>query len=250
MPRFGTPLKNWNALLVRVEHHLLGFAHVGPHERHPAVAEADLRHLHGDRRAVEQDVLVAPVELVGFARREAQRHISRRRPLALPQGPRLRVTPNIVVAALIAGQPQLLEHALERQPLALGLVDVRRKHRLQRRDERAKLRQRLLFANVLARRRLAARHRPHDVANRIPGELQLPRDRLDLPALHKIRPPNPADRVHRDHPPLDPLRDARTRAIFNQGVGSKLRADHPQAGVKIARRCTACRTRSALQCWR
>ena len=64
---------------VGVEHHLLRLARIGPHEHHPAVAEPDMRHLHRHRHAVHDDDLVAPVELVGLARREAQRHISVRR---------------------------------------------------------------------------------------------------------------------------------------------------------------------------
>ena len=60
--------------VVGVEHHLLRLARIGPHEQHPAVAEPDMRDLHRHRRAVDQHDLVAPVELVGLARREAQRH--------------------------------------------------------------------------------------------------------------------------------------------------------------------------------
>ena len=73
-----------------VEHHLLALARIGPHEQHPAVAEPDLRHLHRHRDAGDQHHLVAPVELVGLARREAQRHEGRRRrrgSLALPRRP-------------------------------------------------------------------------------------------------------------------------------------------------------------------
>ena len=65
--------------VVGVEHHLLRLARIGPHEQHPAVAEPDMRHLHRHRHAVDQDDLVAPVELVGLARREAQRHVGFRR---------------------------------------------------------------------------------------------------------------------------------------------------------------------------
>ena len=49
-----------------VEHHLLALARVGPHVKHAAVAEPDMRHLHPHGGAVDQDDLVAPVELVGF----------------------------------------------------------------------------------------------------------------------------------------------------------------------------------------
>ena len=59
--------------LVSVEHHLLRLARIGAHEHHPAVAEADVRDLHRRRHAVQHDDLVAPVELVGLARREGQR---------------------------------------------------------------------------------------------------------------------------------------------------------------------------------
>ena len=65
--------------VVRVEHHLLGLARIGAHEHHPAVAEAHVRDLHRHRHAVQHDDLVAPVELVGLARRKAQRNKGRRR---------------------------------------------------------------------------------------------------------------------------------------------------------------------------
>jgi len=37
--------------------------------------------LHDDRHPAQQDDLVAPIELVGFPRREAQRDVGRRRPV-------------------------------------------------------------------------------------------------------------------------------------------------------------------------
>ena len=67
-------LEEGEGAVVRVEHHLLGLARIGPHEQHPAVAQPDMRHLDRDRRAVDQHDLVRPVELVGLARRKAQRH--------------------------------------------------------------------------------------------------------------------------------------------------------------------------------
>jgi hypothetical protein len=48
------PLEEGECAVVCVEHHLLGLARVGPHEQHPAVAQPDVRHLHSDRRAVDQ----------------------------------------------------------------------------------------------------------------------------------------------------------------------------------------------------
>lgn len=56
--------------VVGVEHHLLGLARIGPDEHHAAVAEPNMGDLHGHCHAVDQDDLVAPIELVGLARRE------------------------------------------------------------------------------------------------------------------------------------------------------------------------------------
>src|SRR5207248_2375147 len=68
-------LEEGEGAAVRVEHHLLGLARISPHEQHPAVAQPDMRDLHGHRRAVDQHDLVRPVELVGLARRKTQRYI-------------------------------------------------------------------------------------------------------------------------------------------------------------------------------
>src|SRR5580704_3880193 len=40
--------------VVGVEHHLLGLARIGPHKQHAAVAQPDMRHLDGNRCAVDQ----------------------------------------------------------------------------------------------------------------------------------------------------------------------------------------------------
>ena len=126
-PRAGA-LEEGEGPVVGVEHHLLALARIGPHEQHPAVAEPDLRHLHRHRDPGDQHHLVAPVELVGLARREAQRHERRRRrrgPLALPAG---RIPPHRVVAAVVAEPAQLLEDPDQRQPLP---ARPRRIHRQQ-----------------------------------------------------------------------------------------------------------------------
>jgi hypothetical protein len=100
--------------VMRVEHHLLALARIGPHEQHAAVAEPDMRDLHGDGHAVDQHDLVAPVELVGLAWREAQRHVGFRcrRPAHL--APRLGIAPDRVVAAVVPGTAQRLEHPDQR----------------------------------------------------------------------------------------------------------------------------------------
>ena len=130
-----------------VEHHLLGLAQVGPHKRHPAVTEPHVRHLHLDRHAVEDHDLVAPVELIGLAWRERERHKRRRSCCRMLLAPALCVPANCVVAARIACfLLQLLEHPLRRQPLALGLARILFKQLIERLDKKPKLRQRLRLA--------------------------------------------------------------------------------------------------------
>ena len=131
MPRLAGALEEGERLVVRVEHHLLGLARIGPHEQHAAVAEPDLRDLHGHRRhPVEHDDLVAPVELVGLARREDERHICRRRSARPRAAPTSRVPPHRIVAARIARSLQLLDtcagtsaaRALARLPLSASIA--------------------------------------------------------------------------------------------------------------------------------
>jgi hypothetical protein len=66
-----------------VERHLLGLAWIGADEYPAVVAEPDMGHLHGHCHTVDQHDLVAPVELIGLARFEAQRHEGGRGRLAL-----------------------------------------------------------------------------------------------------------------------------------------------------------------------
>ena len=70
------------------------------------------------RHAGDHHDVVAPVELVGLARRKRQRHEGRGARRRMVPGPRPRVTPDRVVAALVALCPQLLEHPDQGQPLA------------------------------------------------------------------------------------------------------------------------------------
>jgi hypothetical protein len=71
------------------------------------------------------------------------------------------------------------------------------------------------------------------------GDLKLSSDCLDFATLNEVGTPHPTNRVHRDHPPIDPLCDSRTSGHLRlAGEGSNLRADHPRFGVKIARRRT------------
>src|SRR6202142_2638600 len=65
--------------VVGVEHHLLCLARIASHKQHPAVTEPDMGGLHDHRYAIEQDDFMAPVELIGFSRRKAQRDVGRSR---------------------------------------------------------------------------------------------------------------------------------------------------------------------------
>lgn len=112
------------------------------------MAEPDVGDLHGHRHAFDQDDLVAPVELVGLACREEQRHIRLshcRPPCPLPA---LGVPADRVVAALIAERAKLLVDADQRQALALRLCQVAVEQRIELHLPGADPRLRLMFALV------------------------------------------------------------------------------------------------------
>ena len=85
-----------------------------------------MRHLHCYRRAVDQQDLVAPVELVGFSGCEAQRNIRIRRRRYTIALPATAVAPDGIIPTLIAAAAQFLENPDQRQPLAprLALVEA------------------------------------------------------------------------------------------------------------------------------
>src|SRR6266446_4416257 len=141
------PLEEGEGAVVRVEHHLMGLARVGAHEQHPAMTQPDVRHLDGDRRAVDQHDLGRPVELVGLARCKAQRYVGFRRRRPARDTPCLGVATNRVVAAAITKGAQLLEYPDQRQPLAYRLALVRQQQRVDLGPPRADLRQRLPAAH-------------------------------------------------------------------------------------------------------
>jgi len=97
------------------KHHLLRLARIDPHEHHAAVTQPNMRGLHDHRHAVQQDDLVTPVKLIGFSRRKDQRDISRSRRCAALLAPLPRVTPNGIVATVVALPAQLLEQSDQRQ---------------------------------------------------------------------------------------------------------------------------------------
>ncbi len=117
--------------IIRVEHHLLRLARIRAHEQHPAVAQPHVCHLHCHRHAVDQNDLMAPVELIGFARSKTQRHIRVRYcRLAFPM-PAAGIPPHCIVAAFIANAAQVFEDADQCQPFAHRLRGVRGKQPLE-----------------------------------------------------------------------------------------------------------------------
>ena len=70
---------------------------------------------------LQLDDLVAPIELVGFPRRKAQRHIGRSRRLATLLGPSSGVSTHGIITAVIAAPAQILEDPDQRQLFARGL---------------------------------------------------------------------------------------------------------------------------------
>ena len=184
--------------VVGVEHHLLRLARIGPHEQHPAVTEPDMGDLHGHRHAAQQDDLVAPVELVGFTRREAQRNVGRGRRGAVLLGPSPGVATNGIVAAVIATPAQFLEQPDQGQTFTRCLRFVRQQQLIERVSPATNLRQRLLFSLVAKLGRSRADHLPYD----LPRYTQLPADRLDRLALSKKRATDLPNRLHDQHPNL------------------------------------------------
>jgi len=108
--------------VVGVEHHLLRLPRIGPHEQHAAVTEPDMGSLHHHRGAAQQDDLVAPVELVGFAWRKTQRDISGCGRLPAFLAPPSCVSTNRIIAAGITEAAKLFEQPDQRQPFPRRLA--------------------------------------------------------------------------------------------------------------------------------
>ena len=232
-PRAGA-LVEGEGPVVGVEHHFLALARIGPHEGHPAVAEPHVRDLdrHGD--AVDQHDLVAPVELVGLARIEAQRHEGRRRRGRLPAPPLGCIAPYRVVAALVTEPTQVLEDPQQRDPLTPIAGRIHRQQSVQLLPPRSELRLRLDAALVLERNLPRAENPPH----RIPRNVQLTSDLPDRPAAHKVLAANPRNRIHALHP-LATHPETRTGSLRGtRGGGSTFDADPAAHRVNIPRRST------------
>jgi hypothetical protein len=221
---------------VRVEHHLLRLARIGAHEHHPAVAEAEMRDLHDRRPPVHHNDLVAPVELIGLARRKRQRHKGIRRRACIRLRPASRITADGVIAAVVSERPQLLENPDQGQPLSRRRFDVRRQQPIELLFPSSEFRARL-HLTLIRKRRLV---RAQNLTNRIAGQPQVACDLLDRLALDKILAPYPTDPLHNQHPP--PPASCQSRQPNKSKIaGSILDADPPPQGVTFPRRITIMR---------
>ena len=135
-PRYAT--KKLESPHVSVENHLLGFSRVGDDKTHPAVAEPDMRHLHPRRQSAKQDVLMAPIELKRFSRRENQGNKSLVRQELLFTSPCSDVALNIVVGTSVTFLLDLLVKSLCRTTLSLWKIFILLEAFFQGRNKRAK----------------------------------------------------------------------------------------------------------------
>jgi hypothetical protein len=157
--------------------------------------------LHRHARAVEDHDLMAPVELVGLAWVEAQRHIGRRRRLPGRLRPTGRVAPHGIVAAAIAAVAQLLVDPDERQAFPLRPPGILGQHRVQVGPPGIYLRPGL-GGPVIGELGCT---RADDLAHRVPRHPQLSTDLLDRLAVDEMRTPDLRDRLHNQHPRTAPL---------------------------------------------
>src|ERR1700716_3383726 len=218
--------------VVGVEHHLLRLARISSHEQRAAMAEPDVCHLHGHRRAVQQDDLVAPVELVGFTWREAQRHIGRSRRGAALLAPPSGVAPHGVVAAGITAATQFLEQADQRQALPRRLTFIRRQQLIELLAPGSDPRMRLRFPLITELSRL----RSDDLPHHLPGNTEVTAYRLDRLTVNEIRATDLRNRLHDQHSNLSSHENG--SQCGPSVPGSRLDADHPENGVLIPCRNT------------
>jgi hypothetical protein len=152
--------------------------------------------LHGHRHAAQQHNLMAPIKLVGFPGRKAQWYVGCGRHLSTRLGPSPGVATDRIVAAVIPTLAQFLEHADQRELFAGRLDRVARQQRVESFCPSSELRSRLDFSFVFER----CLTRPQHLANRVPRDLQVPRDFLNRLALDEVLAPYPRYCLHDQHP--------------------------------------------------
>ena len=213
------PAEEAEGTLVRLKDHLLALAGKDLDQIHPAVAQPHVRRLHPGRRTRQTRVLVAPVELVGLAGIEDQRHKGLRRrqqPPPAPPGPG--IAANRVIAALVAQRHKVFMNPQKRQPILACLLLVGLQLALKLFHPRPKLRHRLDLALVGVRGRIA----PHHLAYRVLGDPQIPGDLLDRNAPHQMIPTDLRDRFHNQHLPPHPVRPNDEVCSWTQTMGGQI----------------------------
>src|SRR4051794_12851996 len=198
------------------------------------MTEPDMGSLHHHRGAAQQDDLVAPVELIGFAWSKTQRDISGCGRLPAFLAPAPGVTPHRIVTAVVPAAAQLLEDPDQRQLFTSRFSRVRRQQPVKLYCPSSQLWPRLHLPLVLER----GLSRPQNLPNRVPRHLQVTGDLLDRLALDEVLAPDPGNSLHDQHPPPPALLRSRQR---NRPTyrGSILDADPPALGVNIAGRMTS-----------
>ncbi|MNI29735.1 hypothetical protein D3C73_835580 [compost metagenome] len=180
------------SLVMRVKHHLLALTHIGPREHHPTVAEPDMGDLHGRRHPVDQDDLVAPVELIGLAGCIVERNVSLGCDRSACLGPGPGVTTDSIVATIIAKRPDLLVNPDQCQPFARRLAFVRNQEPLDITSPGSDPGQRLTLALIGKLRDIGA----DNLADRVPRNIQLSGDLLYRPTLNMEGSPDTRNRIH------------------------------------------------------
>ena len=119
--------------------------------------------LHDHRHAAQQDDLVAPVELVSFARSKAQRDIGCSRRCSVLLVPTTPVTQDSIVSTVVAKPAQFLEDADQRQSFTRRLPFVRQQQLIEFVPPRANLRKRLRLSLIVELGRLRSDDLPYDL---------------------------------------------------------------------------------------
>jgi hypothetical protein len=185
---------------MRVEHHLLRLARIGPDVDRPRRAQPHLGHLHSHRLASDLYILVTPVELVGLAGLEHERDEGRGA-VARILAPRFRPAPGVATNRVVGSLKPLTAQKImdpgHAEPIAPVPGLVLRQQHIEPLLKRPKPRQRLNRAAIIE----CAFRRPDRLAHHLARQPQIPRYRLDrLPA--RVLPPYPNNRLHRQHPDL------------------------------------------------
>jgi len=141
------------------------------------------------------------------------------------------MTLHAVIGAPVAVGAQQLEQPLRRQPLARRPLAVRLQHAIEPPDKLAQSGLRLNPALVAK----LGRGSPDRLANRLPRNPQLAHDLADRLVVHQKRPPDPANRFHRNHPrPRSPQHNQGQHSTIRRG-GSLFDAVHHPSRVTLPR---------------